>query len=647
MMNKIKKLIAFVIVLLTVLCFGGFTASADSNTWYSESAASADNPVLLESNQYFQGVSINSHLISDLTFLEIPFKKYLNEEVDDLQVITFAEGIYVEDRVKKSEVVMYLYAPSKYYADLTLDVVTTKITFKDIETLVDEEYTKAIKEPFDINYNWSKISSYGNIIKYSFSVDSKSKSIKDYLLLDYRNSSEQTIVSSLFDCKITKVAFDSNNFIFYGMAYEDKWISRQEFNFIYEKSIDNPEEVALLSTTINTEQKHRTTAISYNEKTLKADGVLKRLRYNFDTAKSLNIFNVLLPGSYTQEAQYLDFFYYFFNLEDSVTGEKLTGNEQLTRIDYTYYEYLAEIEIEQQINTAGSFYTKSQIKASYYLPNGEICYEDVANYPAKDINSKGFDEIVYRETENLQKIYRNKSLTFETVEFKYPYEKNSMSVIDFITNDKYDWYKTNIPTIFRTNDQSLISDYNFALNKELMLSDFQFGMLVGEPGYPCTYSIVENQYFLTTIFKTYDFQYTANLVKINEIYYEYLGEVYHAVVSDTVVDDSEINKPLNPGNPDAPFFPGEKIPDPDDKLTWWERLVKWFEDTWNKIKAIPDNVANFFNENKGFIIGVVVVAVLIILGIFIKKMVDVYRIRKIVRNVERSTSISNEKKKKE
>lgn len=646
-MNKIKKLIAFVIVLLTVLCFGGFTASADSNTWYSESAASAGNPILLNDDQYFQGVSVNSHLISDLTFLEIPFKKYLNEEVDELQVITFAEGIYVEDRVKKSEVVMYLYAPSKYYADLTLDVVTTKITFKDIETLVDEEYTKAIKEQFDVNYNWSKLSQYENIIKYSFSVDSNNKSIKDYLLLDYKNSAEQTIVSSLFDCKITKVAFDSNNFIFYGMAYEDKWISRQEFNFIYEKSIDNPEEVALLSNrATSTEQKHRTTAISYNEKTLKADGVLKRLRYNNIDAKELNVFKQILPGSHVFDYKNVDLFYYFFNLEDSVTGEKLTGNEQITRIDYTYYDYLTEIETEEEFTANGYSFKKGVGKVSYLSHNGEVLYKDIQNLPNvfADENKDLFDYPNYRNAESLELIYQKKVLTFEAVEFKYPYEKNSMSVMDFITNDKFDWYKTKIPTIFNTNDESLVSDYNYVLNKDLVLSDFQFGMLVGDPGYPAVDSFNQVNYIFKTVQKKYHSQYTVKLISIDEIYYEYLNEAYHAIVSETVVDDSDINKPLNPGNPDKPFFPGEKIPDPDDKMSWWERLVKWFKDTWNKIKSIPDNIAKFFNENKTFIIGIVVVIALVVLGIFVKKIVDYYRIKKVIRNVERATEPKKKRK---
>ena len=77
-MKKLICLFSLITAVVIAVCVAPNKVKAEENTWYMEAANNASNPVLLEKDQYFQGISINSHLISDLTFMEIPFEKFFN-----------------------------------------------------------------------------------------------------------------------------------------------------------------------------------------------------------------------------------------------------------------------------------------------------------------------------------------------------------------------------------------------------------------------------------------------------------------------------------------------------------------------------------------------------------------------------------------
>ena len=65
---KTKNIILSFLSLILVILLCSYDLNqvkAEEDTWYSQAAENAGNPILLEDNQYFQGISINSNLISD------------------------------------------------------------------------------------------------------------------------------------------------------------------------------------------------------------------------------------------------------------------------------------------------------------------------------------------------------------------------------------------------------------------------------------------------------------------------------------------------------------------------------------------------------------------------------------------------------
>ena len=155
-MKKILLLITMVFALF--VCVAITPVSATGSTWYEQAASEVNNPVLLENEEYYQGVSVNSNLISDLTFLQIPFEKYLSNKEKQIQVITITEALYKNNDEIESEIVLYLYSP--YFKALSLN---TQIVLYEKTILQNDEMLDVTPKQLSYNYDWSPVSNYENI----------------------------------------------------------------------------------------------------------------------------------------------------------------------------------------------------------------------------------------------------------------------------------------------------------------------------------------------------------------------------------------------------------------------------------------------------------------------------------------------------
>ena len=597
-MKKLFYLIGVLLTLFAINCVAINEAYAQEPTWYEEAAAEVNNPVLLEKDQYYEGVSINSHIISDLTFLQIPFSKFLSsyQSEKQMQIITFAEALYMDNDEVQNEVVMYLYVPKGI---TNIDSVQTKMQLLKQELL--QEDGRMIEEycsPLPNYHNWSKVSEYNEIIKFSFGTYKTNASAKKILLKEYNKKQANTLVSTEFDIKINQIA-TANGIVesYDNLVNAELLILNQEFNFIFEKNNDHPEAFSLLSNDYveNSGKTHFTTAIGYNETKAKTEGRVFRLRANRDLAEKSwvpeNIINNIGDILFTNENAYADLFYYFFNVYDSDSGKKWTGDEVITKIDYIYYEYLEEYT-HWVTDYFFGLYTKYDIysSVSYLNKDGSIFAKDenifdAAKYEeAAKVNPEVelFSYYNYREPNTLNSIYQTGSVEPETFKFKYPIAKESPSILDYLAGRTNDYYEVTMPTLFSTKDKTFVEDVSYNLYSDIKTSEYQYGMIIGEKAYVATsYDSKPNLAYLMTLKHFMISQFAVELVNISDIYYEYQGEKYHAIVTENDIDHSLINTPINPFDPDNPLFPTEKVPEPK---TWWKKLIEFINKAIEWIK---------------------------------------------------------------
>lgn len=625
-----KKIYCFLSIIFSLL----FVCVATNNVkafdkWYEVAAEEADNPVLLEDKEYFQGVSINSHLISDLTFLKIPFEKYLNQEVNQIEIITFTEALYTMYDEVQNDVVLYLYSPDDLFKEI--DSLETRIELVSKKILENDEMVDFTLGQVLYHYSWKKVSKYGSIYKFSFSSGISggynNDSISEILLDDYNKKQSQIIVSTILNARIYKINYvDKSSFTYQELQNVYYLPRNQQFNFIYEKNVDHPEAVALLSDEVDTAKTHYTTSIGYTETSAKVEGVLSRIRYDHQDITGANLEKYLpfIPYIDPLEHPYIDYFYYFFNVTDTETGEKWTGNEVITEIKYTYYEYLQEAQVESSFGLFAGYTYDETVSITYLYPNGEVYASDITKFEGLDnsevvIGGAVFDNVSYREPKSMKAIYQTKTISQGTFTNKYPVEVDSPSIEDFLSGKLVVNYIATLPYVFQTSDKEFVQTVDANIYENIKLSDYQFGMLVGDTGYVA--QVDES----ITVFGGYrEYQSCVELVSVDEIWYEYEGVKYHATVSETIVDKSHVNTPIIQGPQD--FFPSE--PDPD--LSWWEKLLQWFIDAWEWLK-----------DNYKVIIFVACIVLVIIITIKIIRRIQMYRTQKAIIN------LANKQKKRE
>ena len=609
-----KKLLLFTILLSLICCVATAKAHASETTWYEEAANKVDNPVILESDQYYEGISINSNVISDLTFLQIPFEKYLNKSEKHMQIISFTEALYKEDNNIKNKVVMYLYSP-----DYDVDFVQVQTIIFSKELLQNGVMNDVTPGQRSYHHRWTKVSNYGNIYKFSFAFDNRT-SIERLLLSESKN---HTIVSTIFDSIIQEITCsDSITIKRKALLNDNKLIDEQQFNFIYEKTVDNPEAIALLSEEVETPSTHHLTSIAYNETTAKVDGTLFRLRYDNGTSSD----DIALIGPLTwfgsNDHQYTDYFYYFFNVTDAATGNAWTGKEVISKIEYTYYEYLQEYSLKWSFSVFPfGYFGSGSVKISYLNQYGDIYDMDVislekvtqaeANNMTPDIM---FNGVNYREPDTLESIYQTLTVEPGTIENKYPSKKDSTSLMDYIYGTHEDTYITQMPYLFSTSDTKYVSALNKNIYGNIKTSDYQYGLLIGNKGYPASNREQTDLYGYNAI------QSCVELVSVDSIWYEYEGEKYHATVTETIVDDSLVDTPIIQ-DPENPLFPTIKVP----SKNWWELFLEWLKENWPVLVFVAS-----------------LIIVTIIINKIVRKVME-YRANKII--IEAANQKKNTKKK--
>ena len=576
-----KKLLLLTLLLSLFTCVALTNVSASGDTWYEQAAEKVNNPVLLEEEQYYQGVSINSNLISDLTFLEIPFEKYLDKTERQIQIITFTEALYFKDDEIENEIIMYVYSP--YYE---VKSINTQITVQEKSILQNDTMIEVTPEQNTFTYDWLTVSNYNALYKLTFSKNYLNESFKKILLNDYSKTQQHTIISTIFDAVIIEFTRDGGNVVKRNELLDGKQLlNKQQFNFILEKNVDNPEATALLSNLVKIPKKHFTTAIVYNETTAKADGSIYRLRYDRLGHESLGVIAGDSPHILEDKDVYMDYFYYFFNVTDAATGKKWSGNEVITQIDYTYYEYLQEfVNDVKYTDVLGITVADRTISTTYLNGNGQVYAKDVHKLSFDeydkfiDSNKNGdksiFDIISYRDSTELKSIYQRMSVIPGTFENKFPVNVDSMSIVDYLFGSKPKNYIATMPYLFSTKNTKLVADVNASLIGTVKLSDFQYGLLIGKSGYKATNKVSASSVIIASWGTSKNTQFSVKLVSLDEIYYDYEGDHYHATVVESNVDDSQINIPIHQG-PDNPIFPTEPEPDP-----WWIRLLKWLKENW-------------------------------------------------------------------
>ena len=283
-MKKLICLFSLITAVVMAVCVAPNKVKAEENTWYTEAANNAGNPVLLEKDQYFQGISINSHLISDLTFMEIPFSEYISGESNKVQIITFAEALYRKDGEASEEIVMYVYYPDEYNGDN--QTIVTTIDFESQKCLVGSGFVDCLNSTdAESKYTttWSKVSSYENITKYSFSkvrVRNSYFSLTKWLLNEYTTGQEVTELKTIFKANITKFKMKKSTTSIIKNDGGNNFYNEQEFQFLFSK--DNSllvEGVRVLSANPQQNSNHVNICVTQNTNSVSVTGKAVKYRY--------------------------------------------------------------------------------------------------------------------------------------------------------------------------------------------------------------------------------------------------------------------------------------------------------------------------------------------------------------------------------
>ena len=347
-----KKILIFIGLLILSIIFSvvAVNASAAEEQWYHISAENAGNDVVLEDDQYFKGISVNSHIISDLTFMEIPFGKYLDGTADEKpQVITFSEALYKRDGETTSDIVMYVYIPngtglefSRISVDFEFISQKCQINNQFIDCLSDEDKAKIYTTV------WSDVSQYGSIVKFTAGTYYESgytKSIDDWLLKDYNKIADSTELQTIFDVKINKYEYYSNvlNSSFTvkndGSEY---WYASQNFQFVTAK-INHLATYGMRALTESNVFERTAACVGTNTSRVKVVGETTKVRYKTD-----DLGQDYKPFiSYSYETEYTDVYYFLFDVFENDT--KWGTEKYITEVVLDYIE--AEFLYEGNIST--------------------------------------------------------------------------------------------------------------------------------------------------------------------------------------------------------------------------------------------------------------------------------------------------------
>ena len=627
-----KKIFFILFTLLTVVfinCVAFNKVIAQEDTWYTEAANNAGNPILLEDDQYFQGVSINSHLISDLTFMEIDFNKYISGELKEVQIITFSKALYVSNNSVLDEVVMYVYYPDKYNGDNK--TIVTDIDFESQKCLIGSGFVdclSSVDQSSVYSGTWSKISSYENITKYSFcklQVKFAKRNLTEWLLKKYIDGQDFTELQTIFKANIKKFKVTKNNkTTTYTNDGSEDFCKNQEFQFIIGLSLPVAMyELNPLSANNDTGLLHDVMCVNKNENTVKVEGETACYRYAIDNDITA-YFPWLVEGHNTK---LIDLNYFFFNVfeDGSEWGEEKNIKE--VKLNYILGYAFVQIGDRTAINfdktwDCGFYFLDSKGMPIGTEYDGTIIPDWYAS-PRDGFSSEN-EAVSYMSEEFITHINRTE-LFHESIVVPETYTFNYLTGS---YNDAWEVYKkgyyntedTTYLTLFNTESEefkkiaSKTNNYNSKLTEK-----YQFGLIYGDPqGYPV--NIVEKEELSGQLGgigmyheKTTTF-YMSAISSLTEITYEEKGTIYKVSVTENQIDNSQANIPQNPEDDPWESIPGDPKPVDDDD-NFWAWLLKI-------IRFFTEDIPNWFKKNKTAIVGFGIAVVVIIAAIFLWRLLS-------------------------
>ena len=602
--------------------------------WYEQKAANAGNPLLLKTDQYFEGISINSHVISDLTYLEIPFEKYLRTAdrngLKDTQIITFAQAQYEDKGEIETELVMYVYYPNYIYSGKNLTYA--RVEFNLLEQQISNGSNWMdwnILDYSDYTDIFREVSYYKNIIKFSWSTTTS-----DIILRPMYSG-----VKTTFNAKIN--AFAPHE---YGVSYNN--LEKQEFQF-FRGPVENEQEVkGLKRTAVVDEGNEYSYCMGYDTRSVTVNGAT--VRYRFETPSIPTYLpNILVPfeGYKGQNTDYTDFFYFYFNVTDDETGITWDNSKTITSIDVKYSVALIESNYTKkgQALLFDTSYNESYDIQVNYLTNSGL---KIPGFSC-DIDRVGSNlfeqeppEIKYftdDEIKSRTELLHAQTVVPDKIEYQYPRDTNwnTFKIIFGAKDEELTKVKVTLPTLFKTSDYDLQNFLNNSIDGSGIPIEYQYGLLYGSDanGFPAISNSVN---LLVNGIKSYAEQNTYYTVKLHDtanIMYEENGQKYLVKVSKTNVDNSLVEKPgdaIEPGDPGFGF-------DIEYEKEWyeklWEAIVKFFKVT----------LPNFFKKAKPVFIGILITAAIIFVIVIIFKVSNFINTARAARNLSKAAKNLNKK----
>ena len=620
-MKKILALISILVLTLLLNCVAFNKALAAEDTWYSQAAERAGNQVLLEDEEYYQGISLKSHIISDLTFMEIPFQDYVDGNKDKVQIITFAEAMYRRSDEIVSEVVMYVYFPSG--VSLEFPKIWVDLEFTSQVSIVGDLKVDVLKEEdkgHTYNTIWGDISQYGHIVKYSGGTYQKAyyqKKVNKWLLNEYNGNSE---LQTVFNARITEYEYYNTMYGSHVVKNDSSSLYYRNQNFQFITAKNNVLEATGYSTrnVSNNIYERITLCVGSDKDYVKVDGTLKKYRYlTEDIDGDFNFVNYKLDATYT------DIYYLFFNVFNGDT--QLDGNIVLTQITVDYI--IGNLSLSEHYRLMGEYTHKVDYSINFVDETGKVIETvndtDIEEYKTPEKYYEEFEILMSDRLDN-KNLYHRQVITPKEMKINY-LENSSHNVWVAFTDGDYHTRDATYLTLFNTSSDGFkkIVDYSDSETSSL-INNYDFGAVVGNPnGY--AYSNTSSKTILgeekVQLYETF-----LNVVGLVDIEFDSDGNHYRIVVNENVIDNSGAFEPA-PDDKDpvidipAPDVPKDDTPDSLLEILLW--LIEFFTVT------LPEWIDN----NKEVVIGVIVVIVAIIVTIFLVKLFRNWRTERMLNKI--------------
>ena len=628
-----KKILSFLfLIALSMLLLCVATTEVKANTWYHESADRAGNPIVLEDDQYFQGISVNSHIMSDLTFMEINFSKYLNEYDLEVSILGFAEAFYIKDGEVAEEIAMYVYLGMETELYIP-DRIQVEVSFKSQKCLYGTEMVETLDSSL-VNKTyltqWVKVNTYDSLVKYCFSSfvgETNKKSMTDWLINDYASRVNLTEVNTIFNTRVkqfnikdtvwntTEVYNRENSAI--------KFYEGQEFQFVSQRS--NPlAEAGIMMLTATEPVYERTTAcVAINENTVTVKGEAVRYRYRMHNDIDLDFL------SFKKDTEFIDLYYLFFNVFENFDNSKWGTEKYITEVNLNYI--LGECKDSNFYVTIGIPILSYEREISLLNSSGEIV--DTIFHEGNDENKVIFESTrTFVEQVDRKELWINQTVTPETITFEYMDESINNAWVAFTTG-VFDSLKTTYLTLFNTDSEEFKNIMNQAEEYDsYYLNNYQFGLVFGDKN---GYSVTATRNIYPGHTKDTVTSYLAAVVGLTDITYKENGEIFKVTVSESRIDNSGVAFPQKPSDDPFKEEAGDGIEKKDDGFWGWiQDIIDFFT------KELPE----WWAQYGVIVIGAAITLAVVVIAIVIGRAIHKARLKKALMVQPKEPKPKNKKK---